>query len=119
LLNPERLRRELAGVRRDGCALDCGEDNPSACCVAAPIVDEAGQVTAAIAVMAPAARLRRDEAALIAAVRTSAHAIGALLPLASPRAVVDSVDLDEPEAASPAAIAAGLASLSRAMSRVS
>ncbi len=50
--------RELARVRSRGMAVDNGEDSPGARCVAAPIVNKAGEVIAAISISGPASRMR-------------------------------------------------------------
>jgi IclR family transcriptional regulator, KDG regulon repressor len=50
--------RELVRVRSQGVAVDNGEDSAGARCVAAPILNEAGEVIAAISISGPAGRIR-------------------------------------------------------------
>jgi IclR family acetate operon transcriptional repressor len=54
--------RELAGVRSRGYAIDNQEDSRGARCLAAPIFTPAGEVSAALSISGPAARMipRRD-----------------------------------------------------------
>jgi DNA-binding IclR family transcriptional regulator len=58
ITTPERLREELARVRRAGCAYDLEEAVLDVCCVAAPIVDHLGEAVAAISLSVPAYRFR-------------------------------------------------------------
>lgn len=53
----ERLAREVAQVRESGIAFDDGEYDPEVRCVAAPVRDFTGQVTAAIGISGPVWRL--------------------------------------------------------------
>ncbi len=46
----DALLRELAEIRRRGCAYDMGEDNEFVRCVAAPVRDAAGNICAAVSV---------------------------------------------------------------------
>ncbi len=52
--------RELARVRSHGFALDNGEDSIGARCVAAPILNNADEVIAAISISGPASRVRPE-----------------------------------------------------------
>jgi DNA-binding IclR family transcriptional regulator len=52
----DRLRAELAGVRRRGFAYDHEEHAPGTCSVAAPIVQANGEVLAALSMSVPAQR---------------------------------------------------------------
>lgn len=61
------LRKELERTKERGYALDRGENEPDASCVAAPVLDRRGRVVAAISVSAPDTRL--DEALLDRAAR--------------------------------------------------
>lgn len=56
----ERLRREIAEVRRTGVAIDDGEFDPEARCVALPVRDFTGQVIGAIGVSGPVWRMSID-----------------------------------------------------------
>ena len=53
----ERLRREIAEVRRSGMAFDDGEFDSELRCVALPVRDFSGQVTGAIGISGPVWRL--------------------------------------------------------------
>lgn len=50
ITDPKRLRAELARIRRQGWAQDRGENGPSIQAYAAPVVDGAGSVVAALSV---------------------------------------------------------------------
>jgi hypothetical protein len=117
LTNPHALRAELDRIRRDGYALDRGEDNPAVCCVAAPVIDRQGAV-GSIAVLGPCTRLKREEEALIPVVLEVARAITALLKATAAQDERATADRLEPEEASQAAIEAVLATLAETMSRV-
>jgi DNA-binding IclR family transcriptional regulator len=111
--NPHALLRDLEQIRRDGYALDRGEDNPVACCVAAAVTGPNG-VVGSISVLGPCSRVRREEAALIPTVLEVARAIAALLKTPTRDATAD---LEREEAAQ-ATIEAALATLAATMSRV-
>ena len=49
--------RELERVRSRGYAIDNQEDSPGACCLSAPILTPEGEVSAAISISGPAARV--------------------------------------------------------------
>jgi DNA-binding IclR family transcriptional regulator len=60
ITSPERLRREIAEVRRTGVAIDDGEFDPEARCVALPVRDFTGQVIGALGISGPVWRLSID-----------------------------------------------------------
>lgn len=57
ITDPDRLRQELAKVRKDGFALDFGEMEPAVRCAAAPIRDHEGQVVCAVSISGPDTRI--------------------------------------------------------------
>jgi len=59
ITSPERLFDELASIRTRGYAIDDEEIEVGLRCVAAPIRDHTGQVTAAISVAAPVQRMTK------------------------------------------------------------
>jgi DNA-binding IclR family transcriptional regulator len=59
ITSPERLIDELASIRTRGYAIDDEEIEVGLRCVAAPIRDHTGQVTAAISVAAPVQRMTK------------------------------------------------------------
>jgi len=78
--NLARLRKELALAVQQGYAIDDQETDMGARCVAAPILDESGNVAAAISVSGPITRIGRDRIhAYAQAVRKAARAISAQL----------------------------------------
>lgn len=60
--NEAAFKRGLSRVRAQGYAVDNGEDSSGARCVAAPILNAAGEVVAAISISGPAGRVnpKRD-----------------------------------------------------------
>ncbi len=56
-VEPERLRRQLEEVRRDGIAFDDGEFDPEVRCVAVPVRDFTGRVAGALGISGPIWRL--------------------------------------------------------------
>jgi IclR family transcriptional regulator, KDG regulon repressor len=56
ITSPERLREELAEIRRQGFAINRGEWQLEACGIAAPVLDHTGHAVAAIGVACPALR---------------------------------------------------------------
>ena len=78
--NLARLRKELALAVQQGYAIDDQETDMGARCVAAPILDESGNVAAAISVSGPITRIGRDRIHAYAQdVRKAARAISAQL----------------------------------------
>ena len=73
ITDPEELRRELAGVRRDGYAVSRGAVTEDALSVAAPVTDARGDVVAAVSLVVPLDGAR--PATLAPAVRAAARAI--------------------------------------------
>ncbi len=65
IIDPQRLQRELAIVRRVGTAIESQEAVLGNACVAAPIFDPAGHVLAAVSVSGPPLRLRPTQRAPI------------------------------------------------------
>lgn len=51
--DPEKLREQLALIRREGFALDCGENRLGVMCVAAPVFRPDGRPVAAISISGP------------------------------------------------------------------
>jgi IclR family acetate operon transcriptional repressor len=64
---PDKLRQSLVRVRECGYAFDDEENEDGARCIAAPIVNHAGQVLAAISLSAPASRMSDRLVAKVAA----------------------------------------------------
>jgi DNA-binding IclR family transcriptional regulator len=60
IVAPDRLRREIAEVRRAGLAVDDGEFDGELRCVAVPVRDFSGQVSGAIGISGPVWRLSID-----------------------------------------------------------
>jgi IclR family transcriptional regulator, KDG regulon repressor len=56
ITSPDRLRQELAVIRRQGYAANPGEWHLDACGIAAPVLDNSGYAVAAIGVACPASR---------------------------------------------------------------
>lgn len=74
------LARQVRDARARGFALEIGEANAHAGCVAAPVLDRDGRCIAAISVAAPEVRLAETERpAIIAAVRRAAAALSSRL----------------------------------------
>ncbi len=59
--SPERLRREIAEVRRTGFAIDDGEFDPEVRCVALPVRDFTGEIIGAIGISGPVWRLSIED----------------------------------------------------------
>ena len=114
LANPDAFGAELARIRDAGYAVDRGGTDQRACCVAAPIFGQAGEVSMAIAVVGPCARIKRQESTLVSIVRAVAIALGAM------QTIIPSPASAESSAASSAAAAveSAIAVLTQAMSRV-
>jgi IclR family KDG regulon transcriptional repressor len=76
ITDAETLRAELATIRQKGYAIDDEEIEPGLRCVAAPIRDHSGHVTAAISVAAPIQRMtKKNIQTTIPSVVTAAEAI--------------------------------------------
>jgi IclR family KDG regulon transcriptional repressor len=76
ITDPEKLRAELATIRQKGYAIDDEEIEVGLRCIAAPIRDHSGQVTAAISVAAPVQRMtKKNIQATIPSVVAAADAI--------------------------------------------
>jgi IclR family acetate operon transcriptional repressor len=77
-----RLRQDLAQVRERGFAFDDEENEEGARCIAAPIVNHAGQAMAAVSLASPAGRMPdRLLPKAAAAVKATAAAISERLGL--------------------------------------
>ncbi|WP_371661137.1 IclR family transcriptional regulator [Streptomyces sp. NBC_00280] len=77
----ERMHEELARIRAHGYAVDDVENEQDIRCVAAPVYDHKGEVTTAVSISGPAARVTRDRlpelgALLAAATRTITEDLG-------------------------------------------
>ena len=69
----DRLMQQVRRFRRQGYATELNEANEHAGCVAAPVIDAAGQCVAAISIVAPEQRLgRTNRDKLVAEVRAAA-----------------------------------------------
>lgn len=78
--NVDRLIAQIRAFREAGHAIEIGETNEHAGCVAAPVFDARGRVVAAISLAAPEQRLNSpDRAELISAVTRAAKELGAAL----------------------------------------
>lgn len=75
IVTPGVLQRQLGTVRERGLAYEHEESTVGISCVAAPVLDSAEQVIAAISVTGPVTRFRPDSAA--AAVKAAAAGIAA------------------------------------------
>ncbi|MFI6929538.1 IclR family transcriptional regulator [Streptomyces sp. NPDC050287] len=85
ITTPERLREELARIRRRGYAVDDVENEQDIRCVAAPVHDHTGEVTTAVSVSGPAARVTRDRvqelgALIVAATGAITESLGGVVP---------------------------------------
>lgn len=76
LSDPAMLSRELEAIRANGYATDNEEYLAGICCLAVPVRDTDGRLVAALAVHAPAARMRLDQAKeFLPLLRQSADAV--------------------------------------------
>jgi DNA-binding IclR family transcriptional regulator len=76
----DRLVSQIRAFRASGHAIEIGETNEHAGCIAAPVLDAQDQVVAALSLAAPEQRLNSpDRAILIAAVTTAAAQLGTAL----------------------------------------
>jgi DNA-binding IclR family transcriptional regulator len=92
ITNPEHLLQELDSIRRRGYAVDRGERELSVRCIAAPVFNHEGTVTAAVSVAGPAERMPwpLEDSPLAAQVVETARAISAAIGYA-PEAAADSI----------------------------
>lgn len=79
ITDPDALYDDLIGARRLGFTSDRREFNPSAMCVAAPILDHVGQPIAAISISGPAERIEPRYAELAEMVRRATAQISKAL----------------------------------------
>ena len=76
LTDPALLARELEAIRADAFSTDNEEYLTGICCLAVPVRDSDGRLVAALAVHAPSARMRLDQAKeFLPLLRQSADAI--------------------------------------------
>jgi DNA-binding IclR family transcriptional regulator len=61
ITDKEQLKEQLAQIRRQGFALDCGEFAEGLVCVGAPIWDYTNQVVAAMSISGPSVRMRETK----------------------------------------------------------
>ena len=59
ITDPEGLRSELRDIRRDGYAVDHGEQEEGVRCLAAPVFGPDGEIFASISLSGPASRLHK------------------------------------------------------------
>ncbi|GCB53111.1 IclR family transcriptional regulator [Streptomyces sp. NL15-2K] len=95
ITTPERLREELALIRRRGYAVDDVENEQDIRCVAAPVHDHGGNVTIAVSISGPATRVTRDRLPELGALLTAATGVvtenlGGTVPRAEDEAAADS-----------------------------
>ena len=79
IIDPERLRRELAVARLHGYAMDDGEIEEGLICIAAPICGMNGRAVGAVSVSGPDYRMQADQEVMIREVRRTAQSISRLL----------------------------------------
>lgn len=79
VVDPERLRTELALARTQGYAMDNGEIEEGLICVGAPIYDMNHRVVASVSVSGPDYRMKEDQDVMIREVRRAAENISRLL----------------------------------------
>lgn len=80
ITDPAALVQQIRKFRRQGYAIEINEANEHAGCVAAPVIDASGRCVAALSIVAPEQRLRReDRDKLIAAVRAAAAQLSSRL----------------------------------------
>jgi len=73
ITQPDRLRRQLDKVRRDGCATTMEEMTLGACSIAVPVYGRGDAVVASIGIVVPT--LRRDRNRYLAALQVAAQGI--------------------------------------------
>ena len=74
ITQPAELLTELGRIQRRGYALDNEEVETGACCVAAPIFDSSGLITASISVAGPISRMGHNRISAISSAVTKAAA---------------------------------------------
>lgn len=79
IVDPEVLRKQLAEARINGFAMDNGEIEQGLICIAAPIYDMMGHITAAVSISGPAYRMKHDQKEMIREVKKTAENISRLL----------------------------------------
>jgi len=76
ITSPEKLKKELEKIRKEGFAIDNEECEVGAKCIAAPIMDYRKEVVAAVSISGPSARLTEDRVKnLVRVVKEIAHKI--------------------------------------------
>ncbi|MDI3548310.1 MAG: IclR family transcriptional regulator, acetate operon repressor [Halanaerobiales bacterium] len=60
IVDPEKLKEELAEIRKRGYALDFEEMEKGVCCVAVPVIGKGGRLLGAISVSGPATRMTKE-----------------------------------------------------------
>ncbi len=74
IVEPARLKAELAQIRAQGFAFDNEEKAVGMRCIAAPVLNVFGEVVAGISVSGPSSRMRRDRIASIGALASDVAA---------------------------------------------
>ncbi len=85
IIDPERLRSELANAKLQGFAVDREEIEAGLICVAAPIYDFNHQAMAAVSISGPDYRMQADWETMVREVRKTANRISMLLGYTSVR----------------------------------
>ncbi len=90
IISLARLRQELRRIRENGFALDNEENTPGVRCVAAPIFDRAGTLTAALSLTGPIQQITDDRVSRLAekvkeAARQITRTLGGDQPSGPPR----------------------------------
>ena len=75
IIELDALRAELERIRQQGWAQDCEEYAYGSACVAAPVLDHEGNVTAALTVSGPIERIKQDFDLMVKRVKASAEAV--------------------------------------------
>jgi IclR family transcriptional regulator, KDG regulon repressor len=80
ITNPSELMDEIRKVRRQGYAIDDEETEIGGRCVAAPVLDKEGKILAAISIIGPTSRIRKEEFSRLSVLvrETAAQASSAL-----------------------------------------
>ncbi|MEU8663404.1 IclR family transcriptional regulator, partial [Actinoplanes philippinensis] len=79
IVDPARLRKDLAAIRKRGYATSLGERQAGAASVAAPIFDHDGRVAAVISLAGPAPRFEPDAEEAVTGLLAAAARISAQL----------------------------------------